>query len=94
MEWLFRDWDAHHRIAMGVGLVAGLTLVVMGRPGIAELGAILTALALRWAIWQIPPPGRSKAPGTPADGGARLAQLAIAVVLVILGVDVLAQAVR
>lgn len=88
MHWLTRGWDLEHRVALCVGLAAGIALVLLGKGGLAEFGAVFAAVVLRWAIWQIPPPGRSRAVGTPADGGSRLLQLAVAVLLVTLVVEI------
>ena len=83
------DWDQQQWIAAAVGWVTGIALLVMGQAGIAEVGALLAALVLRWAMWQIPPPGRSAAVGAPADSASRLGQLAVAVILVVLTLDLL-----
>lgn len=83
MNWLTHDWDQTQWTAFGVGVAAGVLLVVLGFSGLAELGAVGVALTLRWAIWQIPPPGRSRAGGTPPDAGSRLLQLLVSVLLVL-----------
>jgi hypothetical protein len=75
-------------VAAAAGLVAGLALVILGFSGLAELGGVSSAVGVRWSLWQIPPPGRSKAPGTPPNGWSRLGQLAVAVLLVILALEV------
>lgn len=84
MDWLTSGWDREHWVALAVGLAAGIALVVLGKGGLAEIGAVFAAVTLRWAIWQIPPPGRSRAMGTPPDGFSRLMQIAVAVLLVTL----------
>jgi hypothetical protein len=88
MDWLRRGWDREHWIALGVGLAAGITLVTLGKGGLAEIGSVLSAVMLRWGLWQIPPPGRSRAAGTPPDGLSRLGQLAVAALLVTLVLDI------
>lgn len=88
MEWLTRGWDQGQRVAVGVGLAAGVVLAALGMSGLAEIGAVSVALMMRWALWQIPPPGRSKAPGSPADSGSRLMQLAVVVLLVTLVIEI------
>lgn len=88
MEWLTRGWDQGHWVAVGVGLAAGVALAVLGMSGLAELGAVAVALMMRWGLWQIPPPGRSKAPGTPPDAGSRLLQLAVVVLVVTLVIEI------
>ena len=88
MEWLIRGWDQPHYLCAAVGVVASLALVLLGWTGLAVVGGPAVAVCARWAIWQIPPPGRSRAEGTPPDGWSRLAQLAVAVLLVTLVVAV------
>jgi hypothetical protein len=88
MDWLTRGWDREHWIALGVGLAAGIALVTLGKVGLAEIGSVMSAVMLRWGMWQIPPPGRSRAAGTPPDGLSRLGQLAVAVLLVTLVLDI------
>ena len=88
MEWLTKGWDQGHRVAVAVGLAAGVALAVLGMSGLAELGAVLVSLMMRWGLWQIPPPGRSRAPGSPSDAGSRLAQLAVVVLLVTLVIEI------
>ncbi len=88
MDWLRRGWDREHWIALGVGLAAGIVLVLLGKGGLAEVGAVLSAVVLRWAIWQIPPPGRSRAPGTPPNGLSRLGQLAVTALIVTLMLEI------
>ena len=88
MEWLTRGWDQGHRVAVGVGLAVGVALAALGMSGLAEIGAVSVALMMRWALWQIPPPGRSKAPGSPDDSGSRLMQLAVVVLLVTLVIEI------
>jgi hypothetical protein len=87
VEWLLRGWDGPQIIALGVGLAAGITLVTIRFGGYAELVGVACAVLVRWAMWQIPPPGRSKAPGRPPEGWSRLAQLAVTVLLVTLSVE-------
>jgi hypothetical protein len=84
MDWVRKNWDEGSWPSAGVGIVAGGALALLGHGGFAEIAALLVALCVRWAIWQIPPPGRSKAPGTPPDGGSRLAAVAIVVLAVTL----------
>lgn len=88
MGWLTQGWDKEHVIALCVGLAAGIALVLMDKGGLAEFGAVLASVGLRWAIWQIPPPGRSRAVGTPPDGLSRLGQLAVAVLLITLVIEI------
>ena len=88
MDWLTRGWDREHWIALGVGLAAGIALVTLGKGGLAEIGAVLSAVILRWGLWQIPPPGRSRAARTPPDGLSRLAQLAVAALLITLALEI------
>ncbi|MDX6647401.1 MAG: hypothetical protein QOK40_3128 [Miltoncostaeaceae bacterium] len=88
MEWLLRGWDTPQILALAVGLGAGITLVVFGLSGYAELAGTACAVIARWAMWQIPPPGRSAAPGRPPDGLSRLGQLAVTVLLVTLSLEV------
>lgn len=88
MDWLLRGWDREQVIALCVGLAAGGALVALGKLGLAEFGAVFAAVTLRWAMWQIPPPGRSRAAGSPSDARSRLAQLAVAVLLVTLMLEV------
>ena len=87
MEWLVRGWDGPQVLALAVGLAAGLTLVVFRFSGYAEVVGTACAVLTRWAMWQIPPPGRSKAPGTPPDGMSQLARLAVTVLLVTLALE-------
>ena len=87
MEWLTRGWDREHFICTTVGVAAGVCLVLLRARGLAEVGSLLVAVCSRWAMWQIPPPGRSRAPGMPADGLSRLGQIAV----VVLGVTLLAE---
>lgn len=94
MDWLTHDWDQTQWTAFGVGIAAGLVLVVLGFSGLAEVGAVGAALALRWAIWQIPPPGRSRARGTPPDAGSRLLQLLVAVLLVLFVAEIVVAPIR
>jgi hypothetical protein len=84
VDWLVRDWDQGSVIAFVVGAATGIALVLIGAHGLAELGAGLVSAGIRWSLWQIPPPGRSRALGTPADGWSRIAQVVIAVLLVTL----------
>jgi hypothetical protein len=88
VEWLTRGWDQGHKVAVGVGIAVGVALAALGMSGLAEIGAVSVALMMRWALWQIPPPGRSKAPGSPADSGSRLMQLAVVVLLVTLVIEI------
>jgi hypothetical protein len=88
VEWLTRGWDQGQRVAVGVGLAAGVVLALLGMSGLAEIGAVSAALMLRWGLWQIPPPGRSKAPGSPDDAGTKLVQLAVVVLLVTLVIEI------
>ncbi len=88
MDWLTGGWDKEHVIALCVGLAAGITLVLVNKGGLAEFGAVLASVGLRWAIWQIPPPGRSRPGGTPPDGLSRLGQLAITVLLLTLIIEI------
>ena len=88
MDWLTRGWDKDQVIALCVGLAAGITLVLLNKGGLAEFGAVIAAVGLRWAIWQIPPPGRSRAVGTPPDGLSRLGRLAVTVLLVTLVLEI------
>ena len=88
MDWLTRGWDKEHVIALCVGLAAGITLVLLDKGGLAEFGAVLTSVGLRWAIWQIPPPGRSRVVGTPPGGLSRLGQLAVTVLLITLFIEI------
>ena len=90
MDWLTNDWDQGHWISFAVGLAAGVTLAVWRLTGLAELGAVGVAVCARWSLWQIPPPGRSRATGTPPDGWARMGQVIVAVLLATLVVDVAA----
>jgi hypothetical protein len=87
VEWLFRGWDAPQIMALAAGLGAGITLVIFRFSGFAELVGAACAVLARWAMWQIPPPGRSKAPGRPPEGLSQLAQLAVTVLLVSLTLD-------
>ncbi len=88
MDWLTGGWDREHVIALCVGLAAGTALVLQGFGGLAEFGAVIASVGLRWAIWQVPPPGRSRAVGTPPGGLSRLGQLAVAVLLITLAVEI------
>jgi len=88
VEWLTRGWDQGQWVAVGVGIAVGVALTALGMSGLAEVGAVGVALMMRWALWQIPPPGRSKAPGSPADSGSRLMQLAVVVLLVTLVIEI------
>ena len=88
MEWLRQGWHKEQWIALVVGLVAGVALVLVGRSGWAEFGAVMCAVGLRWAIWQIPPTGRSRAVGTPPDAWSRLGQLAVAALLITLVLEI------
>ena len=88
MDWLKRGWDRDHWVALGVGLAAGIALVLLGKGGLAELGAVFSAVVVRWAMWQIPPPGRSRASRAPSDAASRLGQLAVAVLLVTLALEI------
>lgn len=94
MGWVTRDWDDKQWTSFGVGIAAGIALVVLGFSGLAEVGAVGAALMLRWAIWQIPPPGRSKAEGTPSNAGERMMQLFVAVLLVLFAVEIVAAPLR
>ena len=94
MHWLIADWDETQWASFGVGAAAGVALVVLGFSGLAELGGVGASLTLRWAIWQIPPPGRSRAAGTPPDAGTRLGQLFVSILLVLLAVEILAAPLR
>ena len=89
MDWLTKGWDQGHYISAAVGLVAGVVLVLLGFGGLAELSAPLLSVIARWSMWQIPPPGRSRAQGTPPDGVSRLVQLAVAVLLFTLVLEVI-----
>jgi hypothetical protein len=84
MEWLTRGWDQAHLVACCVGVAAGVSMVVLGASGLAELGSVLVSVLMRWAMWQIPPPGRARADGSPPDALSRLGQLAVAVLLIVL----------
>lgn len=88
MDWLTRGWDQAQWTAFGAGLAAAVALVVLGFSGLAELGGVLVSAGMRWAMWQIPPPGRSRATGAPSDATSRLAQVAVAVLLVTLAVEI------
>lgn len=88
MDWLTRGWDREHWIALSVGLAAGIALVTLGKGGLAEIGSVLSAVILRWGMWQIPPPGRSRAAGTPPDALSRLVQLAVAALLITLVLEI------
>ena len=88
MEWLTKGWDQGHWVAVAVGLAVGMALAVLGMSGLAEVGAVGVALMTRWALWQIPPPGRSRASGSPSDSGSRLARLAVVVLLVTLVIEI------
>jgi hypothetical protein len=88
VEWLIRGWDGPHLIALAVGLAAGVTLVAIGFSGYAEFSGALCAVSVRWAMWQIPPAGRSRASGTPPGAWSRLGQLAVTVLLVTLTLEV------
>lgn len=90
MDWLSRGWDQAQWIATGVGLCAGVVLVVLGFSGLAELAAAGIAICLRWALWQIPPPGRSRATGTPRDGFSHVGRVAVVVLLVTLTLEIIA----
>jgi hypothetical protein len=89
MHWLLGGWDREQIIALCVGLAAGGALVMLGKLGLAEFGAVFAAVTLRWAMWQIPPPGRSRAAGTPPDALSRLTQLSVTVLLVTLTLEVI-----
>lgn len=84
VDWLVRDWDQGNAIAFVVGATAGVALALVGFHGLAELGAGVVAAIIRWSLWQIPPPGRSRAAGPPPDALSRLSQVVIAVLLVTL----------
>jgi hypothetical protein len=88
MEWLTREWDQGHWVACCVGVAAGVALAILGASGLAELGGVFVAVVLRWSMWQIPPPGRSRAPGAPADALSRLGQLAVVVLLIVLVAEI------
>jgi hypothetical protein len=81
VDWLTRGWDQAHYVSAAVGAAAALALVLLGWSELAVVGAPLVSVGARWAFWQIPPPGRSRAPGTPPDGWSRLGQLAVAVLI-------------
>jgi hypothetical protein len=84
MEWLTKNWDRGHYLSAAVGIAAGVVLVLLHLNTLALIAAPLISLSARWSMWQIPPPGRSRAPGTPPDAAARLVQLVIAVLIVTL----------
>lgn len=84
MEWLTREWDQGHWVAGCVGVAVGVSLVLLGVSGLAEVGGVLVSLLMRWAMWQIPSPGRSRAEGAPPDAVSRLGQLAVTVLLIVL----------
>jgi len=88
VEWLLRGWDAPQIMALAAGLAAGIILVIFRFSGYAELAGAACAVLARWAMWQIPPPGRSKAPGRPPEGVSKLGQLAVTVLLVSLTLEV------
>ena len=92
MEWLIRGWDLGGVLAAAAGMVAGVVLVVWGQSGFGEVAAVLVAISALWARWQIPPPGRSRAPGSPPDAWTRVGRLVVAVLLVVLVADVAARA--
>ncbi len=81
VDWLTGNWDQGHWVSAAVGVAAAVALVLEGYAGLAVVGAPLAAVGARWAMWQIPPPGRSRAAGTPSDGWSRLGQLAVAVLM-------------
>jgi hypothetical protein len=83
-----RGWRGPQLTALAVGLAAGVTLVIFRFSGYAELAGTSCAVLARWAMWQIPPPGRSRSPGRPPDGLSQLGQLAVAVLLVTLALEV------
>lgn len=87
MGWLTQGWDQGHWVACGVGVAAGVALAILGASGLAELGGVLVTVLMRWSMWQIPPPGRSRAAGTPPDALSRLTQLAVVVLLVVLTLE-------
>mgnify|MGYP003430308776 CR=1 FL=1 len=87
MDWLLHGWDRQQVIAFCVGLVAGIALVLLGAVGLAEFGAVFAAVTLRWALWQIPPPGRSRASSAPPDALSQLGRLAVALLLVTLTLE-------
>ena len=89
MDWLSRGWDQAQWIATAVGVCAGTALVVLGFPGLALIGATGIAMCLRWALWQIPPPGRSRAEGTPSDAMSHIGRVAVVVLLVTLTLAIL-----
>ncbi len=88
VDWLRRGWDQGHWVAACVGVAAGVALALMDASGLAEAGAVFAAVGMRWGMWQIPPTGRSRAAGTPPDGVSRLGQLAVAVLLITLTVEI------
>lgn len=94
MDWLTRGWDREHWVALVVGLAAGIALVLLGTGGLAELGAVLTAVVLRWGLWQIPPPGKARRAAAPSDAFSRLMQLAVAVLLVTLVLEIVISPLR
>jgi hypothetical protein len=89
VDWLTRGWDQAQYVCAAVGVAAALALVLVGFVALGVIGAPLLSVVARWSIWQIPPPGRSKAAGTPSDGWSRLAQLAVAVLIVTLLIAVI-----
>ena len=82
VDWLTRNWDQGHWVSAALGGGGGrwpwCWRGTRGWPWSGRRGA---AVAARWAMWQIPPPGRSRAAGTPSDGWSRLGQLAVAVLM-------------
>jgi hypothetical protein len=89
VDWLMRDWDRWQAGCGMVGVIAGVALVLSGTSVVAEVVALTSAVGCRYASWQIPPSGRSKAEGSPPDALPRLSRLAVAVLIVVLVAEVL-----
>jgi hypothetical protein len=94
VEWLTRGWDQGHGVSAALGVTVGITLVATGFSGLAEVAAGAIAAAARWALWQIPPPGRSRAPGPPPDGLSLLARVVVAALGVVLLAEIVAAELR
>jgi hypothetical protein len=90
MEWMVRGWRSGDTVAFCVAVAAGVALVVSGLGGFAVVAAVALACGVRWAQWQIPPPGRSRAAGSPDDAGRQLGRVATAVLIVVLAAEVVA----
>ena len=94
MEWLLRGWDGPEVMALVAGLDSGLVLVVFEFGAWAEIAGAFCAVLARWAMWQIPPPGRSRARGRPAEGFSQLVRLAVLVLLATLSLEIVLSPVR